>query len=191
MEVLLDILKRQVKKLGAATAFQLGVYTWQWVRPRTSMPLACWHKRVSSWSWWMSMRCWFSTTMIWRQDTQKCAKPTLIWRTPFLGHEGGFGWQTGCSYYGHADTCEKVERWGEIVEASRCLSDWQLQALQRIRLNLPGEASKEGKDSGKWVWGRWRAAIYTGAAGERDARNTRQAFRRPAAICLGCAPCAS
>ena len=28
----------------------------------------------------------------------------------------------------------------KFAEASRCLSDWQLQALQRIRLNLPGEA---------------------------------------------------
>ena len=37
----------------------------------------------------------------------------------------------------------------KFVEASRRLSDWQLQALQRIRLNLPGEAGGPKQPSGK------------------------------------------
>ena len=37
----------------------------------------------------------------------------------------------------------------KFVEASRCLSDRQLQALQRIRLNLPGEAGGSKQPSEK------------------------------------------
>ena len=174
------------------------VCTWQWVRPRPSMPLACWHKRVSSWSWWMSMRCWFSTTKIWRQDTRKCAKPTLSWRTASLWT---WGWLWLASWLKLLWPCWHMwegwkMRWNLLKPPGACLigncrpfkgSGWTCL----VRLVAPNNFWEEGKDSGKWVWGRWRAAIYTGAARERDARDTWQAFGMPAGRCLGCVPCAS
>ena len=115
MEHLVDILKEEVKKVGASSAFQLGAYlTMSKAQGINALGLL--------------------------------AQENFIVKLMDVNEVLVFNYKDLKAAFTEVRRLKDEQK---FAEASRCLCDWQLQALQRLRLNLPGQAGGSKQSSGK------------------------------------------
>ena len=149
MEHLVDILKDQVKKLGASNAFQLGVYmTMSKTQAINATGLLAQESFILK---LMDV----NEVLVFNYKDLKTGYTEVCKTYPEL--KDSFPLDMRVALAGKLAEAtmtmlthvRRLKDEVKFVEASRCLSDWQLQALQRIRLNLPGEAGGSKQPSGK------------------------------------------
>ena len=149
MEHLVDILKDQVKKLGASNAFQLGVYmTMSKTQAINATGL------LAQESFILKLMDVNEVLVFNYKDlkagyTEVCKTYPELKDSFLLDMRVALAGKLAEATMTMLTHVRRLKDEVKFVEASRCLSDWQLQALQRIRLNLPGEAGGSKQPSGK------------------------------------------
>ena len=138
MEHLVDILKEQVKKLGASSAFQVGVYlTMSKTQAINALGLLAQDNFILK---LMDVNevLVFNYKDLKGAFTEVCKAYPGVKESFPLEMRGGLAGKLAEATMTMCTHVRRLKDEQKFAEASRSLSDWQVQALERLRVNLPG-----------------------------------------------------
>ena len=149
MEHLVDILKEQVKKLGASSAFQVGVYlTMSKTQAINALGLLAQDNFILK---LMDVNevLVFNYKDLKAAFTEVCKAYPGVKESFPLEMRGGLAGKLAEATMTMCTHVRRLKDEQKFAEASRSLSDWQVQALERLRVNLPGQAGGSTQSSEK------------------------------------------